>query len=230
MRGTKPFAELGRMSPVMLKLARSQDEIGWRNFMEGRVSKEFYAIQRLHLIHSSSFLGGDDWVKQFISRILHITHSQWIYRNFTLHDRMKGYLRLKDRLVTLADIETLMETQPHELPKESEFLLEMDMDRLCSSDIDHQKYWIYAMKAARKAGRRMARRGKRAKGYYERRRLRPRRVRLGVDDVERQIEYEQCHLQASANGIPTISSSRRRPSPAAAELQQGSNKRLRHPD
>ena len=32
---------------------------------------------------------GGDWTKHFISKILHITHSQWIYRNFALHDKQK---------------------------------------------------------------------------------------------------------------------------------------------
>jgi hypothetical protein len=35
MRGDKPFASLGTMSPRMRALAVSQDKIGWRNFMEG---------------------------------------------------------------------------------------------------------------------------------------------------------------------------------------------------
>jgi hypothetical protein len=33
MRGDKPFASLGTMSPKMRALAISQDKIGWRNFM-----------------------------------------------------------------------------------------------------------------------------------------------------------------------------------------------------
>ena len=41
MRGTKNFPDMGLMSPQMRRLARSQDKIGWRNFMEGRISKEF---------------------------------------------------------------------------------------------------------------------------------------------------------------------------------------------
>jgi hypothetical protein len=35
MRGDKPFASLGTMSPKMRALAISQDKIGWRNIMEG---------------------------------------------------------------------------------------------------------------------------------------------------------------------------------------------------
>ena len=40
-RGTRKFEDLGMMSPHMKELAKSQDIIAWRNFMEGRISKKF---------------------------------------------------------------------------------------------------------------------------------------------------------------------------------------------
>jgi hypothetical protein len=86
MRGDKPFEEMGAMTPRMKALAQSQDKIGYRNFMEGYISIHFYEIQNFHLAMSSSVINGADWAKQFISKILHITHSQWIFRNFSLHD------------------------------------------------------------------------------------------------------------------------------------------------
>jgi hypothetical protein len=76
MRGDKPFSELSAMSAKMLSLARSQDIIGWHNFTEGHISIHFYDIQHFHLAMHSSYLRDADWTKQFISRILHITHSQ----------------------------------------------------------------------------------------------------------------------------------------------------------
>jgi hypothetical protein len=60
----------------MKALAKSQDEIGWRNFMEGRISTHFYSMQHYHLTLSASYLNGGDWMKQFIMKILHLTHSQ----------------------------------------------------------------------------------------------------------------------------------------------------------
>ena len=107
-RGTKKFAELGVMSPTMRRIAQSQDVIGWRNFMEGRISKQFYNLQHLHLVTSSSQLNAGDWMKHFISRVIQLTHSQWIYRNFVLHDRKRGYLRLKERDQLLLDLAVLM--------------------------------------------------------------------------------------------------------------------------
>jgi hypothetical protein len=37
MRGDKPFADMGVMSPGMKALAQSQDNIGYHNFMEGYI-------------------------------------------------------------------------------------------------------------------------------------------------------------------------------------------------
>jgi len=48
-RGSLRFQDLGAMSPEMSSLAREQDVIGWKNFMEGRISRKFYYIQLVHL-------------------------------------------------------------------------------------------------------------------------------------------------------------------------------------
>ncbi len=79
MRGNKPFSTLGYMSSKLKALAESQDQIGWKNFTEGHISTHFYEIQTFHLMMSSSFINGTDWTKQFITKILQITHSQWIH-------------------------------------------------------------------------------------------------------------------------------------------------------
>ena len=41
MRGTENMADLGCTSPQMSQLAKSQDIIGLKNFMEGRISRHF---------------------------------------------------------------------------------------------------------------------------------------------------------------------------------------------
>ncbi len=92
MRDDKPLSEMGSMSPQFKALAVSQDLIGLREFTEGHISTHFYAIQSFHLTMSSSHLNGESWCSQFISKLLQITHSQWIFRNFSLHDKSNGYL------------------------------------------------------------------------------------------------------------------------------------------
>ena len=174
--------------------ACSQDKIGWRNFVEGRISRKFYSIQHFHLAVSSlssSYLNGEDWTKKFISELLHITHSQWVYRNLILYDRQRGYLRLQERAAVQLQIDNLMDTNPDEVPPESKFLLEFNYDRLKSSNLEQHQYWILAMQAARCYGRRVASRSTRARRLDKTRRTRvSRKVRLGVPDVEMHIRQD----------------------------------------
>ena len=136
MRGNKPSASLGAMSPRMKALAISQDKIGWRNFMEGCISTHFYFIQHYHLALSGSYLNGSDWTKSLISKLLRITHLQWIYRNFTLHNKLCGYLHKKNLEDIRLTIEELANTAPEEVPEESKFLLEINFEDLTKSHIE----------------------------------------------------------------------------------------------
>lgn len=151
--GAVPFADLGSMSPRMCALAESQDLIGWRNFMEGWVSSNFYTIQLEHLAPGIVRLNASDWMKGFITRarVLQMTHAQWLLRNFMLHDFKSGFLHLKHRIDILYRIEELSHTQEHEIPDESHFLLEIDTNQLANGDRDGQEYWVCAMEAAKAA-------------------------------------------------------------------------------
>lgn len=78
---------------------------------------------------------------------LHITHSQWLFRNFILHDSAAGYLKLKERATPAVQIGSLMSAQSLSIPEKCRFLLKFDMDRLLKSDTDTQHYWVAAMEA-----------------------------------------------------------------------------------
>ena len=133
-RGVLGFQDLGVMSPEMRSLAMEQDLIGWRNFMEGRISRKFYDIQLLHLEDISGHLNGRDWVRVLITKLLQMTHSQWIFRNITLHDKEGGSLRRQKMEAMRCEAEMLACTNPVLLPEESRFLLEMDEDRYITGE------------------------------------------------------------------------------------------------
>ena len=44
------MAEMGCMSPQTASLAKSQDIIDWKNFMEGRISRHFFNIKNEYLV------------------------------------------------------------------------------------------------------------------------------------------------------------------------------------
>jgi hypothetical protein len=148
MWGNKPFAELGAMSPCMKALAKSQNIIGHRNFMERYISTHFYAIQSFHLAMSSSHLNGASRVKQLISKLRHVMHSQWIFHNISLHDKINGYLHKKKSEEIMLELESLAGIAPEDVPAESLFLLEINFSKLSKFHIKSQKYWILAVNAA----------------------------------------------------------------------------------
>lgn len=173
-RGTRQWTALGNMSAEVRRVAAAQDIIGWREFMEGKVAKEMATLQRYHCSVSPCRMNGDDWMKHFINHLIHLSHSQWIFRN-TLHDRCQGTLRLKERKDVLAKIDKLMTVNPDDVPAMSKFLLEFDHDSLYRSPFERQVYWVSAVEAAIAAGRRVARMGASARRRAAKRRgLKPR--------------------------------------------------------
>ena len=240
MRGARPLSEMGFMSPQFKALAASQDIIGWREFTEGHISTHFYTIQSFHLAMSRSYLNGEDWTKQFISKILQITHSQWIFRNISLHDKTQGYLRNKKADEILQIINEFADVPPEEIPDDSRFLLEINFTDLAKSHLETQTYWILAMEAAIKAKSLESARGARAKRI--RRRLNtkiPGRTKLGITAVEQQIRRDEMH-RPPATDCETPTDSRpqptlerfikRRPHPASTMGIMKSNKCLQKPD
>jgi hypothetical protein len=137
---------------------------------------------------SSSFLNSADWAKQFISKILHITHSQWIFRNFSLHDKRNGYLHKKKVEEIALELESLAGLAPEDVPAESQFLLEINFHDLNKSNVESKKYWILAINAALTAQRRQLEQGARAKRTTDKvNRKLPSRTKLGIVAVEQQI-------------------------------------------
>lgn len=147
-RGSKDLSSMPRLSVHLQQFAFAQDLIGWDNFMLGMISSHLRAIQHSHLIGSSSLLTVEDWLKQFISKLLHIMHGQWIYRNISKHHDSIGQIRKTERRQLLLEIDRLMHLQPEDLPEESKFLLEVDFARLRSGELTSQHYWVHAVKAA----------------------------------------------------------------------------------
>jgi hypothetical protein len=123
----------------------------WRDFKEGHISTHFYAIQTFHLTMSSSYINREDWTKQFISKILQITQSQWIFQNISLHDRMHRYLHNKKADKIMRQLNVPSDLAPEDVPKASQFLLKINFSELSTSNLETQKYWTLAVDAALKA-------------------------------------------------------------------------------
>ena len=77
------------------RLGTSQDLIGYRRFMEGMVSKECKALQYQYSVIRGSKHSVDKWAWGLVTRLLEVTHGQWLYRNIQVHDSVTGTIATK---------------------------------------------------------------------------------------------------------------------------------------
>ncbi len=139
-----------------LRLAKSQDKIGWRRFMEGMISKEFCEIQELHSKTSdeqrwSSPMSGNKWARLLCIKLLEVTHGTWLVRNFLIHDKVEGMLALEKKEELQLAIEEQLELGEDGLEEEDKYLLEIKLDDLGSTSGEVQHYWLLAIRSARQA-------------------------------------------------------------------------------
>lgn len=142
-------------SSQMRAIALGQDKIGWMHFLEGKVTGHIRPLQQMYLKTQKARINGQDWIKQLITRLIKISHTQWIVRNITLHDRQHGHLANLRREELAEEMERLHSMDPSEVTEESRFLLDFDIDDLAEGDVANQEHWILAMRAARVAGMRV---------------------------------------------------------------------------
>jgi hypothetical protein len=135
------------------QMAKAQDSIGWRRFMEGMVCKEIRAIQTTYTALSRSHMSAERWTEELITKLLEVTHGQWLYRNIQVHDKDAS------TLTTLREEEMQMEIEEQEalgsdgLLDEDCYLGECNLGDLEDTSGIKETYWLFAIKAAWEAGR-----------------------------------------------------------------------------
>lgn len=92
LRGTRWFSDSPLLFLAMKQVAESQDLIPWMAFMERKLLKEIFILHRHALTASPPLINIADWSSQLISKIVHISHAQWIFRNVLLQNVREGYL------------------------------------------------------------------------------------------------------------------------------------------
>ncbi len=111
-------------------MARSQDSIGWRRFMEGMVCKEIRAIQSTY--SGITRLHGNiaKWGQGLVMRLVEVTHGQWLYRNVQVYDRISGTLATHQKEELQMEIERQQELGEKGLLEEDCYLAECNLGDL----------------------------------------------------------------------------------------------------
>jgi hypothetical protein len=161
-------------------------------------------------------------MKAFASHLIQILHLQWIFCNFTLHDKQRGHLSLLKQATVLEEVNWLLDTAPEDIPAGSQYLLELDYSTLYNALLERQSYWVLAMLAAQRAGKQEATAARRM-GRTQR--------RLKAKWLSQKPRYnfsrEVTRLQHEL-GITSLS--KRKLRTGKTDIACTSNKRLRKPD
>ena len=231
-RGERSMCSLGQMSVAVREVAEDIDLIGRVDILHGRIPNSLRQFQQGYCATINSRMNGADWAKAFVTKLLDISHGQWTYRNFSLHNKVKGHLALTEQAEVLSEIATLACSRLEDIPPNSRFHVKLEVGRLDAQSLAQQKYWISAMKAALKAGRRCSPmnrcHGNRTRidtktptlTSSQRRNLHLFRRR--IESLERDLREE---LDLDCSSWRT-----KRPRQLPNDSGNGSNKRLRKPD
>ena len=149
-RGTITMEEaIADAPPRFRHMAVSQDKIGWRRFLEGMISTEITSIQQQYIAVNGSRISLDKWCSGLITRLLEITHGQWLYRNYIVHDPVSGTIATARKEELLVEIERQQEQGNAGLLEEDKYLAEVNLEEMSTSSGERQHYWLLAIQTAR---------------------------------------------------------------------------------
>ena len=121
--------------------------------MEGMVSKEIINLQSEFATIQGMRLSLGRWSSGLITKLLEVTHGQWIYRNLLVHDKLSGVLATEKKEDLQKEIQRQQELGEEGLDEQDKFLLEIKLDDLEETSGEYQEYWLLAIRAARKVRR-----------------------------------------------------------------------------
>jgi hypothetical protein len=130
-------------------MAREQDEIGWRRFMEGMVCKGMRNIQETYTQVEGSNILSIQWTQGLIIKLLEATHGQWLYRCMQIHDRVPGTQATARKEEIQLAIEAHQEMGMEDLLEKNQYLAEVNLEDLESTSGERQEYWLIAIRAVR---------------------------------------------------------------------------------
>jgi hypothetical protein len=91
----------------------------------------------------------DKWCTGLITRLLEITHGQWVYRNYIVNDPVSGTIATAKKEEVLVEIERQRELGGSGLFEEDKYLAEVNLEEMATSSGEWQHYWLLAIQTAR---------------------------------------------------------------------------------
>jgi hypothetical protein len=107
------------------------------------LQQQFYAV-------NSSRMSLDKWSSGLITGLLEITHGQWLYHNFIVHNPISGIIVTGKKEELLLEIEHQRDLGDAGLLEEDKYLAEVNLGDLETTSGECLHCWLLAIKTARK--------------------------------------------------------------------------------
>ena len=194
--------DLPSYSPLLLAALTRQNQIGWYQFLDGFVAKEWESMQRAYYTETESRRSPSLWVAGLIRCLWESSRLLWKHRNDTLHADAPNISRHLER--TLNDLVRLHFRQgPGDLPlKIYRHLFRGTVSNILSQSTYHKQQWLdNVVKAKEKLLRSQGLQGEASTLSSERKCLRD-WLRLGPWRPSRYPQHLRRRPHRALQGIP----------------------------
>jgi hypothetical protein len=113
--------------------------------MEGMICREMRPLKESYLIVEGSPQSPTLWASGLVTRLLEITHGQWLYRCMQVHDKLHGTLITTRKVDLQTQIEEEIDKVWGDLLEEDEYLAEVNLEDLENTNGERQEYWLVAI-------------------------------------------------------------------------------------
>ena len=138
-------------SQLLSIAAKEQDQIGWHNFLVGRISSAWGMVQQQYFdAHTTNPNAhhGRCWMKRFIPRIYELVHEVWLYRNSVVHNAVEEKLNQQELRKLNIEIDGLYAQGASKVCHTHRFLFDEGMEATKQRSVRQKKYWVKTLTAS----------------------------------------------------------------------------------
>jgi hypothetical protein len=132
-RGDRTMLSFCSPNSVYRQLAHLHDQIGYDNFLEGRICPRFRSMRQWDISNRKLRKHAGHWYNGLVLHLLQITHHQWTYCCQTVHYKGADGLTEEQQHSIMRECEDLLWTDPSILLPEDRPLLFADFESLGNS-------------------------------------------------------------------------------------------------
>ena len=145
---TTPPPSPGSDQVTLIQAMAEQNSIGWHNFIDGFISKQWTILQRQYLKELGSMKSPILWISRFQRRIWEIPWEMWLHRNEYLHNDGTT-IHFQETVAINNEIREEYVTRGGDLPVSYLYLFHHPLDTLLMQSIFSRKEWLMSVWVAR---------------------------------------------------------------------------------